>query len=96
MLPDRQTKQALRGSSEFHAWGDSNLYLRRKGEPATLTVEHRAAAAIPDIRLRLVADEAWIALQIDDAPQPSTPPSSPLSSSSDGTAASERRPSPTP
>jgi hypothetical protein len=24
--------QALRGSSEFHAWGDSNLYLRR--EPA--------------------------------------------------------------
>src|SRR6516162_4779115 len=24
--------QALRGSSEFHAWGDSNLYLRRDGE----------------------------------------------------------------
>ena len=23
--------QALRGSSEFHAWGDSNLYLRRDG-----------------------------------------------------------------
>jgi AAA domain len=25
--------QALRGSSEFHAWGDSNLYLRRDGDP---------------------------------------------------------------
>lgn len=24
--------QALRGSSEFHAWGDSNLYLRRQGD----------------------------------------------------------------
>ena len=37
--------QALRGSSEFHAWGDSNLYLRRAGEELTLTVEHRAAPA---------------------------------------------------
>jgi hypothetical protein len=36
--------QALRGSSEFHAWGDSNLYLRRDGNDLTLTVEHRAAA----------------------------------------------------
>jgi RecA-family ATPase len=25
--------QALRGSSEFHAWGDSNLYLRRSLRP---------------------------------------------------------------
>ena len=25
--------QALRGSSELHAWGDSNLYLRRRGQP---------------------------------------------------------------
>jgi RecA-family ATPase len=24
--------QALRGSSEFHAWGDSNLYLRQDGD----------------------------------------------------------------
>jgi hypothetical protein len=34
---------ASRGSSEFHAWGDSNLYLRRNGEDLTLSVEHRAA-----------------------------------------------------
>ena len=43
--------QALRGSSEFHAWGDSNLYLRRNRDPRdggdiTLTVEHRAAPAM--------------------------------------------------
>src|SRR6516225_9030466 len=50
--------QALRGSSEFHAWGDSNLYLRRDGGlpdagELTLTVEHRAAAAIPTLTLQL-------------------------------------------
>jgi len=39
--------QALRGSSEFHAWGDSNLYLRRSGNELTLTVEHRAARSRP-------------------------------------------------
>jgi hypothetical protein len=32
--------QALRGSSEFHAWGDSHLYLRRDGDDLTLAVEH--------------------------------------------------------
>jgi RecA-family ATPase len=39
--------QALRGSSEFHAWGDSNLYLRRLGNELTLYVEHRAAPSPP-------------------------------------------------
>jgi len=45
--------QALRGSSEFHAWGDSNLYLRRHGEQLTLTVEHRAAPSIAAVSLQL-------------------------------------------
>jgi hypothetical protein len=35
--------QALRGSSEFHAWGDSNLYMRRSGGQLQLSIEHRAA-----------------------------------------------------
>ncbi len=48
--------QALRGSSEFHAWGDSNLYLRRVGEQLTLTVEHRAAASITGITLALAGE----------------------------------------
>jgi hypothetical protein len=58
--------QALRGSSEFHAWGDSNLYLRRAGDELTLTIEHRAAAAIADLPLALVADGEALALRVLD------------------------------
>jgi len=48
--------QALRGSSEFHAWGDSNLYLRRRDPLLRLSVEHRAARAPDDLTLELCAD----------------------------------------
>ena len=56
--------QALRGSSEFHAWGDSNLYLRRDGPKLTLTVEHRAEPSMPAIELELVSHNASLALQV--------------------------------
>jgi hypothetical protein len=56
--------QALRGSSEFHAWGDSNLYLRRHGDQLTLSVEHRAAAAITAVSLQLATDGDAVALAI--------------------------------
>lgn len=49
--------QALRGSSDFHAWGDSNLYLRRSREVLSLTIEHRAAPAPPPINLALALGE---------------------------------------
>jgi hypothetical protein len=56
--------QALRGSSEFHACGDSNLYLRRNGdERIVLTVEHRAAAAIAAVTLELAQGDDALALQ---------------------------------
>jgi RecA-family ATPase len=58
--------QALRGSSEFHAWGDSNLYLRRHGEHLTLSVEHRAAAAIAAVSLQLAIDGDSVALTAID------------------------------
>lgn len=59
--------QALRGSSELHAWGDSNLYLRRDGEDdLALTVEHRAAASSSGIRLLLSADGDALALRVVD------------------------------
>jgi hypothetical protein len=58
--------QALRGSSEFHAWGDSNLYLRRQGDQLTLSVEHRAAAAITAISLRLAAEGDAVALAVSE------------------------------
>src|SRR5437899_3178558 len=45
--------QALRGSSELHGWGDSNLYMRRKGSQLTLSTEHRAAPCRDHIPLQL-------------------------------------------
>jgi hypothetical protein len=56
--------QALRGSSEFHAWGDSNLYLRRLGNELTLSVEHRAAASPPPVSLELTQQGECLALQV--------------------------------
>ena len=60
--------QALRGSSEFHAWGDSNLYLRRLGNELTLTVEHRAAPSLPPIQLELAQCGESLALQLRSEP----------------------------
>lgn len=57
--------QALRGSSEFHAWGDSNLYLRRDGDDRiTLSVEHRAAPATPALTLELAQRADALALEV--------------------------------
>lgn len=46
--------QGLRGSSDIHAFGDSNLYLRRNRERLVLSSEHRAAAAAPSVYLELI------------------------------------------
>lgn len=62
--------QALRGSSEFHAWGDSNLYLRRQADDTlTLTVEHRAAPSMPTLTLELTKQAHAVALRIVERPQ---------------------------
>jgi len=65
--------QALRGSSEFHAWGDSNLYMRRTGnrglvghDQLTLSIEHRAAASRTGIPLALKGEAERLALEIED------------------------------
>ena len=58
--------QALRGSSELHAWGDSNLYLRRRGDALLLTVEHRAAPAPSGLALELRACGDALALHVVD------------------------------
>jgi hypothetical protein len=55
--------QSLRGSSEFHAWGDSNLYLRRANHELTLTIEHRAAPSPEPIILELAQSGNALALQ---------------------------------
>lgn len=69
--------QALRGSSEFHAWGDSNLYLHRHGEQLTLSIEHRAAASISAVALQLDTTADAVALAALDRADPglaNTPP----------------------
>jgi AAA domain len=78
--------QALRGSSEFYAWGDSNLYLRRNGNlrdggELNLTVEHRAAAAIPALTLELAQRAHALALEVIE--RPSANAHTPLPSSID-------------
>lgn len=60
--------QALRGSSELHGWGDSNLYLRRHREQLSLTVEHRAAASAAPIPIALRKNGPALALTLLDAP----------------------------
>ena len=50
--------QGLRGSSDIHAFGDSNLYLRRTKERLVLSSEHRAAPASAPVHLELVATDA--------------------------------------
>lgn len=68
--PAEQAGQALRGSSDFHAWGDSNLYLNRRGDDLVLWIEHRAAASPAPVTLRLVSDDGPVRLEV----QPSSTP----------------------
>lgn len=69
--------QALRGSSELHAWGDSNLYVRRSGDDGlSLTIEHRAARSANGINLTLHAEGDALALRVIDTAElePAPPP----------------------
>lgn len=60
--------QALRGSSELHAWGDSNLYLRRRGDTLCLAIEHRAAPSRDGLVIELRAEGDALALHVIDNP----------------------------
>ena len=64
--------QALRGSSDFHAWGDSNLYLRRRAQDLLLTVEHRSAAAPRPLTLRLAENPLRLEIRDGEPPSPSS------------------------
>jgi hypothetical protein len=70
--------QSLRGSGDLHAFGDSNLYLRRVKDRLLLVSEHRAAPASPPVYLELVATDAdtthlEVVAGISDQPQRSLP-----------------------
>ena len=66
--------QALRGSSELHGWGDSNLYMRRKGPQLTLSTEHRAAPSQDHIPLQLTQAGAALSLTVLAASASADPP----------------------
>jgi hypothetical protein len=67
--------QALRGSSELHAWGDSNLYLQRKGNLLRLSVEHRAAPSMENLLLELRQRASALALEMIEGAPPQSPDS---------------------
>jgi hypothetical protein len=80
--------QALRGSSDLHAFGDSNLYLKRTKDRLLLSSEHRAAPASPPVYLELVATNAQTAhLEVVAEPldhQPASLPEQVLAFLADG------------
>ena len=69
--------QALRGSSELHGWGDSNLYLRRRGQSLTLSTEHRAAPSQDHIPLQLLQYASAAVLSVADIDLPPAPEQDP-------------------
>ena len=50
-----QPGQQLRGSSDLHAFGDSNVYLARKNRHVVMSVEHRTAGSMDPVRLGLIS-----------------------------------------
>jgi hypothetical protein len=70
-----QPGQALRGSSDLHAFGDSNAYLARRQDRLILTCEHRAARAPDPITLELVSTpeghQAHLEVRSERPPDPS-------------------------
>jgi len=57
-----QAGLSLRGSGDFHAWGESNLYLRRRHGDLELVVEHRSAASPEPLLLELRESPPHLAL----------------------------------
>jgi hypothetical protein len=74
--------QALRGSGDLHAFGDTNAYLvrQRDGQRVRLTLEHRGAPPSPPVELKLVSrpDGSATHLELvssglDASPDPAAP-----------------------
>ena len=60
-----QMGQALRGSGELHAWGDSNIYLSRaEGGLVKVELEHRAAASPDPLHVALRTESSGTFLEL--------------------------------
>lgn len=76
-----QLGQALRGSTDLHAWSDSSAYLVRRRGRLVLSLEHRSAAAPEPLGVALVGDDGHTHLELrapeldenDLAPAPPSP-----------------------
>jgi hypothetical protein len=67
--------QSLRGSSDFWAWSDCNLYLRRAKDHVILSMEHRAARAPKPVYVELAtANEGTIHLEVLGTAMPESAP----------------------
>lgn len=81
----RNLGQALRGSSDLHAWSDSSAYLTRRDRHILCTIEHRAAPAPEPILLALVGEKDGVpphlervgAGDVGDPPAPDAAASTP-------------------
>lgn len=62
--------QALRGSSDLHAWTDSACYLVRRDQQLRLTIEHRSAPTPEPLLLRLTGEPMHLELDGPDAEPP--------------------------
>ena len=60
-----QPGQALRGSSDLHAFGDSNAYLTRKNDRIVLTLEHRSAKPLDPFDVQLVSNNDGTATHLE-------------------------------
>lgn len=71
-----QLGQALRGSTDLHAWSDSSAYLVRKHDRLELALEHRSSQASEPFPLELVTDDdnAYLRVCSDEADSPQLPP----------------------
>ncbi len=68
--PAAHPNQAYRGSSDFAAWSDSNLFLTRNANRLVLSVEHRSAPSPEPIPLRFEQEPAphLVPLAVQSAP----------------------------
>jgi hypothetical protein len=59
-----ESGQRLRGSSDLHAFGDSNVYLARQHKRIALSVEHRTASSMNPIQLELISQSDDLATHL--------------------------------
>ena len=65
----RQPGQALRGSSDLHAWADSSAYLTRQQDKLLLTLEHRSAPSRAPLGLQLVLGADGVTPHLEPFPE---------------------------